>query len=105
MQGTKFDEEKIRTDLLPVNALMRIANIFTFGAKKYGAYNWEKGILNSRLYAACLRHLFAYWRGEQKDPESGMSHLHHAGCCIMMLIDNEDLRKELDDRQIKHDEN
>lgn len=99
MKGSKFDEQKVRTDLLPTNALMRIANIFTMGAKKYGAFNWEKGILNSRLYAACLRHLFAYWGGETLDKETGCSHLHHAACNLLMMIDNEDLRKELDDRQ------
>lgn len=57
-----------------------------FGAKKYEDYGWAAGLDHSRVYAAILRHLFAYWRGENNDPESGESHLAHAGCGIMFLL-------------------
>jgi hypothetical protein len=39
------------------------------------------------FFAALLRHLFAWWRGEELDPESGLSHLAHAGCCLMFLME------------------
>jgi len=97
--GTKFDADKIRMELLPVDALRGIASIFTFGAKKYASWNWANGIQYSRLYGAMLRHLTAWYSGEENDPESGKSHLYHAGCCLMMLIDTqENLDKKLDDR-------
>ena len=36
--------------------------------------------------------------GEDKDPESGLSHLAHAACCIMFLLEFEKTHPELDDR-------
>jgi hypothetical protein len=97
--GTKFDDNKVRMELLPVSALIGIAEVFTFGAKKYDSWNWAKGIKYSRLYGALLRHMTAWYKGEEIDPESGKSHLYHAGCCLMMLIDTQkNLDKSLDDR-------
>lgn len=97
--GIKFDESKVRMELLPIDALIGIAEIFTFGAKKYDSWNWAKGIQYSRLYGALLRHITAWYKGEEVDPESGKSHLYHAGCCLMMLIDTQqNLDKSLDDR-------
>jgi hypothetical protein len=76
-------------DLLPGEALEEIAKVLSFGAKKYAAHNWRKGFAWSRLLAACLRHLFAYGRGERTDPESGLSHLAHAGCMLLFLLTHE----------------
>ena len=98
MSGTKFDGDKIRTELLPPFALEKIADIFGYGAKKYASWNWSGGLAYSRLYGGILRHLFAWYRGENVDPETGKSHLYHAGCGIMMLIETEEYRKDLDDR-------
>jgi len=62
----KFDSEKVRLDLLPALPLIAVARVFQFGAKKYGEYNYAEGdgLKASRLYAAALRHLFAWWTGE-----------------------------------------
>jgi hypothetical protein len=97
-EGTKHDEEKPRTDLLPIDPMMDIAEILTFGAKKYSDRNWEKGIKWSRVYGALLRHMFAWWKGQDLDPETGKSHLAHAGCCIMFLLQYSKHNKEFDDR-------
>jgi Domain of unknown function (DUF5664) len=103
-EGRKDDTGKVRTDLLPVDALLGIADVFSFGASKYGVRNWERGIVFSRLYAALLRHLFAYWGGEQTDRESGKSHLAHAGCCLLMLMAlSERGNASLDDRPVLAD--
>ncbi len=96
--GTKSDEGKNRLDLLPTESLEEIAKVLTFGAKKYADYNWTKGFTWSRLLGATLRHLFAFMRGEDKDPESGLSHLAHAGCCILFLLYHEKYHTDLDDR-------
>lgn len=100
MSGTKNDAEKIRLDLLPTESLEEIAKVLTFGAKKYTDYNWTKGLKWSRLLGATLRHLFAFMRGEDKDPESGISHLAHAGCCILFLLYHEKHHIKLDDRHV-----
>ncbi len=89
VDAVKYDDDKARMDLLPPKALEGIAQVFTYGAEKYHDFNYKsgKGLARNRPYAACLRHLNAWNDGEDRDPESGMSHLYHAGCCIMMLID------------------
>jgi len=88
-KAVKNDDNKTRMDLLPSKALDGIAKIFTFGAKKYNDYNYKngEGLDWSRPYAALMRHMIAWNDGEDLDQESGKSHLYHAGCCIMMLID------------------
>lgn len=94
----KFDGEKVRLDLIPVTPLLAIGKILTYGAKKYAARNWEKGLAWSRCYAAALRHLFAWWSGETNDPETGLNHLDHALCEIMFLREFTETHTELDDR-------
>jgi len=87
--AVKFDNGKPRMDLLPPKALEGIAKVFTFGAKKYHDFNYKtgKGLDWNRPQAALERHMTAWNDGEDIDPESGMPHLYHVGCCIMMLID------------------
>lgn len=98
--GTKFDSGKPRMELLSTIALVEIAKVLTFGAdvKKYGAHNWRKGLEWSRVLGAAMRHLTAFTSGEDKDPESGLSHLAHAACCLMFLLEYEKHHKALDDR-------
>lgn len=75
--GIKHDAGKLRMDLLPQDAVEALAQILTDGAVKYGQRNWERGMAWSRPYAALLRHLLAWWGGQDEDPESGHSHLWH----------------------------
>ncbi|HZX81677.1 MAG TPA: dATP/dGTP diphosphohydrolase domain-containing protein [Lysobacter sp.] len=86
MSGTKYDEGKLPWHLLPFDAIRAIVSVLAFGAAKYAARNWEAGMDWSRPYAALMRHLTAWWLGERKDPETGFSHLWHAGCCVLFLI-------------------
>lgn len=86
MEGKKFDTDKDPWHLLPTDAARGIVKVLSFGAHKYAERNWEKGMAWSRVYSACIRHLTAWFEGEQKDQETGFSHLWHAGCCIMFLI-------------------
>ena len=51
-EGKKFDEGKVRVDLIPTESLFAVAEVLTFGASKYGEHNWRKGMAWSRLYAA-----------------------------------------------------
>ena len=78
---------KPRLDLLPTSSLESIAEVLTFGAAKYSDNNWCRGARWGRYYSALLRHLFAWWRGEDLDPETGLSHLAHAGCCLLFLME------------------
>lgn len=86
MSGVKFDQGKATFDLVPFDALAAVHRVMVFGAGKYGARNWERGMGWLRLWNACLRHLFAWVAGEDRDPETGESHLAHAACCILFLL-------------------
>ena len=87
MEGRKDDTDKAPWHLLPPDALRQIVLVLEFGAAKYGDRNWEKGMAWSRPFSALMRHMWAWWRGEDRDPETGLSHLAHAGCCILFLLE------------------
>src|SRR5574337_830074 len=95
--GVKHDEEKIPLDLLDPLALEGLAKVLQFGAKKYARENWRGGISYSRVFAALLRHTFAILRGEYIDPESGLPHIDHVGCCWMFASYFMKKRPDLDD--------
>ncbi len=96
--GKKSDDGKPRMDLLSTIAMTEIAKVLTFGAKKYDSHNWRKGIAYSRIYAAIQRHLSAWNDGYDKDPETNLSHLAHAGCGLMFLLEYEKRNQSFDDR-------
>src|SRR5882672_389802 len=47
--------------------------------------NWEKGIKWSRVFGALLRHAWAMWRGEDRDPETSLPHIDHCAVNVMFL--------------------
>lgn len=96
--AVKYDVDKLRFDLLPAGPLMEIAKVFTYGAQKYADRNWEKGMEWGRLFAATQRHLWAFWAGEDADPESKLLHLAHAGFGILALLELSKTHPEWDNR-------
>lgn len=99
--GVKHDSGKPPLDLLPTKGLIEIAKVMGEGKKKYGAQNWRNGMAWSRLVGAILRHVTAFNDGEDKDPETGLSHLAHAGCGILFLLEYISTHPTLDDRYKK----
>lgn len=84
--GQKDDKEKNRLDLIEPEFIEGVGKVLTFGANKYEPNNWQKvEDAEDRYYAAALRHLIAWRKGEKTDPESGLSHLDHVACNIMFL--------------------
>jgi hypothetical protein len=96
--GVKFDHGKTSFALIPWVAVRAVAQVLNYGARKYAPRNWEMGMDWSRPYDGALRHLSAWWEGEDKDPDTGMSHLWHAACNIFFLIAYEDRKVGNDDR-------
>jgi hypothetical protein len=97
-QGAKFDADKPAAGLLSGVAVLGVATVLAFGANKYAAHNWRKGIAWSRILAALLRHTFAFLDGEDLDPESGLPHVDHIACCAMFLQEHYRDFKKFDDR-------
>lgn len=97
-ESMKADQGKLRIDLISPEIIESQAAVLGFGASKYTDRDWEKGMLWSRCFSACMRHMWAWWGGEDNDPETGYSHLAHAACCIMFLVTYEKRQTGEDDR-------
>lgn len=100
-EALKFDAEKVRLELFHFGALEEIGKVLTFGAQKYGADNWRQGMSWRRLIGAAMRHLYAFARGQDRDPETGLSHLAHCGCCVVFLLGYQLEKLGTDDRAIE----
>jgi Domain of unknown function (DUF5664) len=96
---TAFGVQKAPLHLIPPSALLAMAEVIGLGAKKYGPYNWREHAVSASVYqAAAMRHLLAWWDGEDADPESAQSHLAHAMTCLAIVLDAAALGKMNDDR-------
>ncbi len=72
------------------------------GALKYGRHNYRAvGVRYSTYYDATLRHLTAWWEGEDIDPDSGVHHLIKAMACINVVRDSMIFGNATDDRPPK----
>lgn len=85
-QGYRDDSGKLPIHLIPVEALEMVAEVFRYGAFKYAPRNWEKGMDYSRMYSSAMRHLLAFWGGEDEDLESGLPHMAHAAWNCLCLL-------------------
>jgi hypothetical protein len=72
--------------LIPWEAMDEVARVYNAGAQKYAAHNWRLGYEWSKSFAAACRHLFAFWRGEDRDPETGTLHLANATFHLLGMI-------------------
>ena len=89
-EGIKYDSEKPKMNLLPPKAIVEVSKVLTFGAAKYDAENWRKlDDLQNRYTAGALRHIFSHMDGEELDPETNLSHLAHAMCCLLFKLEIE----------------
>ena len=88
MEGIKYDENKPMWNLLPMESVEEVVDVLTFGAKKYSPDNWKK-VDKERYYAACMRHIVAWRKGETFDVESGLHHLAHAITCLLFIMEHE----------------
>jgi len=98
---TAFGVAKIPMHLVPPIAIAQCALAFDNGAKKYGPFNWrEKTISSTVYYAAAMRHLQAWYDGENYAPDSGVHHLAHVMACCAMVLDGQSLGKLNDNRPL-----
>lgn len=94
----KDDSGKPPLALLPFASLEAVAQVMAFGAEKYGTHNWRDGRGWLSFASAALRHLGAWIEGENDDKESGQSHLAHAACCLLFLLNYQEEGVGEDDR-------
>ena len=75
-----------------------MVKVLEFGANKYARDNWKKGREVTQLCESLSRHLFAFMRGEDVDPESGVSHIGHIMCNAMFIEHCLKHHPDMDDR-------
>lgn len=100
-EAFKDDRGKRQWDLLPLRALDEVIKVFEYGYQNHPErhpHQWRYGTKFSRYWSAAVRHIFAWWKGEALDQESGLSHLAHAVCDLLILMEMSVLTR-FDDRQ------
>ena len=75
-ESLKYDNEKLRWDLLPLEDIEDVVKVYTEGAKKYVPNSWQNLTDGYNRYkAAMFRHLLEYEKGNTIDEETGCKHL------------------------------
>lgn len=98
LKGSRFNTGKPRWGLVPQSSLIPMVRVLEFGAIKYDAHNWKKGLSVTEICESLKRHLDAFMEGEDNDPESGLSHIGHMQCNTLFLSYMMEHRPDLDDR-------
>ena len=90
--GVKYDEGKLRYDLLPPLALQELTKVLTYGSKKYDDDNWrDVADWKKRYFAASQRHQWQWKQGKILDDETDAkgspgSNCHHIAAAIASLM-------------------
>lgn len=74
-EAMRFDDSKLRLDLMPPEAELELARVYTMGAIKYADDNWRKGMSYRKCIGSLRRHLLLWLSGQSIDPETGCHHL------------------------------
>jgi hypothetical protein len=95
-------KNKPKTSAVPPIAIMALGAAMQNGADKYGKFNWRgTEVTASVFYDAIMRHLQAWYSGENFALDSNIHHLAHimAGCAI--ILDASHNNVFVDDRPTK----
>lgn len=84
--GLRYNAGKRDYSLIPTDALAYLADLFTLGALKYEARNWERGMKYSDMIKSLDRHWNAFKSGEDRDPESTLYHAVHITWNAMAIL-------------------
>lgn len=96
--GGQKGQKPAQLSYLPFDSLAEVSKVYQYGASKYARDNWKKGYKWSLNFDAMMRHMFAFWEGEDLDPESGCAHVGHACWHALTLLWFMKHHKEGDDR-------
>ena len=80
--------KKVPMSCVSAPVVMEMALGMMEGARKYGRHNYRiAGVRASVYYDAAMRHLMAWWEGQDIDPDSGLSHISKAMSALHVLRD------------------
>jgi hypothetical protein len=89
--SVKQDGGKLRYDLMPFDALDKVAEVLTYGINKYPnpEQNWRVNSTPAdikRFEAAMLRHISEWMQGNPIDEESKLSHMAHVVTNALFIL-------------------
>lgn len=96
--GDRKNQGKLKWSLVDFPSFEPMVRVLEFGAAKYAAHNWKKGLKITEVIDSLMRHLTALNDGEDNDPESGLPHIGHIQCNAMFLAFMLKNRPDLDER-------
>jgi hypothetical protein len=76
-------EGKGRFDLIPYEALQRVAVTYQKGAEKYGENNWKKGMPIERFIDSGCRHAYKHLAGWRDEDHLAMALWNFMGAIFM----------------------
>jgi hypothetical protein len=93
---------KVPFSTVPSGVIAEVGLAMMEGALKYGRHNYRvSGVRASVYHDAALRHLTAFYEGQDIDPESGLPHIVKAIACLAVLRDSQMRQNWVDDRPPK----
>jgi len=84
--GMRFDSGKLRFNLIPMDAKVELARVYTIGAIKYDDDNWLKGMSWKIMIDCAERHFALFQMGQTRDPDTGCHHLAQAAWNLIGLL-------------------
>lgn len=90
---------KAALSMVPFTVIFELALAMLEGARKYGRHNYRRaGVRGSVYFDANMRHMAAWYEGEDIDPDSGLSHVTKAIASLVVLRDSMIRDNWVDDR-------
>ena len=83
--GIRENKNKLKWSLVSFSALKPMVEVLMFGANKYDAHNWKKGLKWTEILESMQRHIISFMEGEDNDKESKLYHVGHILCNAMFL--------------------
>jgi len=84
-QALRYNQGKLEWSLVDFDSLEGLVRVLEYGKDKYARDNWKLGMPVTQVTESLMRHLFAFAKGEDIDPESGCRHISHVLCNAMFL--------------------
>ena len=90
---------KVPISTIPLPVLYEVGLAMLEGARKYGRHNYRiAGVRASVYFDALLRHIGAWWEGEDIDSQSELHHISKAIATLIVLRDSQIAGNWVDDR-------
>ncbi len=97
-KGLRYNAGKPRPALISPWAAEGLAKVLLVGSQKYALWNWAKGLSWVETIDSLERHLIAFKKGEEIDPDTGLPHIDLLMANAMFLSHFQKLNSGTDDR-------